>query len=82
MQSLQQIRAEVSRRAAVAMMPALLERVTLFHARRQWRDCPCSDCQTKRLASLRIASAKGARREQLRGEFSARLQRLMTECSK
>jgi len=46
---------EVERRVSDGLMEHLFPKATHFHTLREWRDCDCSFCETKRKATRDIA---------------------------
>lgn len=77
--SLQQIRLEVERRVALAIVPVLFDKLTRYHARRKWRHCACDYCITKKRAGFVIENARRDNRDRLRFAFSQKLKQLIDE---
>ena len=76
---LQQIKQEVERRVAIAIIPLLLEKIKRSHIKRKYTDCGCTYCETKRKASESIANAPFGQREYVRDFFREKLEKLFYE---
>lgn len=59
--NLESLRAAISEQATAALIPRLIDRAKALHARREWRQCGCAWCRTKRDATVAIASVQGPR---------------------
>lgn len=75
--SLRQLKLEVDRRVALALVPVLLDKMIRFHARKYFTTCMCDYCLEKRKATIRVAKLPRYLRDDYKVEFSEKLKQLL-----
>ena len=74
--TISRIRREVERRLADRFLPVLMEKLENSHARREFsRECDCSYCLTKRLATYNLKFCSHWGRTAMRADYRRQLRR-------